>query len=1321
MKTAAMSNFVHLHVHSQYSILDGQASIQRLVDKAMADGQPGIAVTDHGDMFGIKEFYNYVKKQNGKKHDKIKTLKKLAAGLDKLLAECGDLAAYLKQLKEELAVLEGRKNDSPEDAEACAAARSRVDEVESMQKEFGFDPAVAQEKIAKLEAVPDFKPIIGCEVYVARRRLQDKEGKQDQSGYHLILLAKNLKGYHNLIKIVSKAWTDGFYMRPRTDRTEIEKYHEGLICCSACLAGEVPRAITAGDLEKAEESIRWHKGVFGDDYYLELQLHKATVERANHEAYPMQLEVNRHLRELSAKYGVRMVCTNDVHFVDEDNAEAHDRLICLSTGKDLDDPKRMLYSKQEWLKTTAEMAAIFGESDPEAMATTVDICNQIEFYSIDHAPIMPNFEIPKEFGTEEEYRARITEQELYDEFTRDENGNVVMSEEEGRKKIEKLGGYDKLYRIKFEADYLAKLTMEGAHRRYGEHLTEEQQERLKFELHIMKTMGFPGYFLIVQDFIRAAREELDVSVGPGRGSAAGSAVAYCLGITQIDPIAYDLLFERFLNPDRISLPDIDVDFDDDGRGRVLNWVTQKYGKEKVAHIITYGTMATKLSIKDVARVQKLMLSESDRLCKLVPDKTPEGKPVKSLGQAIELVPELKAAEQSDNPVLRDTIRYAKMLEGNVRNTGVHACGTIICRDDITDWVPVSTADDKETGEKMLVTQYEGSVIEDTGLIKMDFLGLKTLSIIKDAVENIRQTKGVKIDIDDFSIINDPATYKLYSEGRTVGTFQFESAGMQKYLRELQPSTFEDLIAMNALYRPGPMDYIPDFIARKHGRSPIVYDIPVMEKYLKDTYGVTVYQEQVMLLSRLLANFTRGESDTLRKAMGKKLKDKLDALKPKFIRGGQKNGHDPKVLEKIWGDWEKFASYAFNKSHATCYSWVAYQTAYLKANYPSEYMAAVLSRNLTNVEQLTVYMNECKRMGIRVLGSDVNESMKTFSANAAGDVRFGLAAIKGVGEAAAESIIAEREKNGRYKDIYDFMERLNFSVVNRKCLENMAYAGAFDSITEFHRGKFFGTDSRDTNGITFLEQLMRYGQRYQAERDNAQQSLFGGDGHVDIQRPVLPTCTDWTQLETLGKEREMMGLYLSAHPLDEYKVLIDHMCKTQVTELEHPEALKGQEIAVAGMVVGVQNLVTRTNKPFGKFKLEDYNGTYEFALFGKDYETFRKFMFTDYFLFIRCKVQPRPYNDKELEVKIVSIMQLSELRDSIKEVTVQLPVEEVTHELIGGLSERVRGSKGDTLLRVNVFDRNTQVVINLYSKSHRVTLSQSLVDYLDENRINYSIA
>ena len=756
-----------------------------------------------------------------------------------------------------------------------------------------------------------------------------------------------------------------------------------------------------------------------------------------------------------------------------------------------------------------------------------------------------------------------------------------------------------------------------------------------------------------------------------------------------------------------------------GRGRVLNWVTQKYGKEKVAHIITYGTMATKMAIKDVARVQKLLLAESDRLCKLVPDKIPDKK--LNLPNAIEYVPELKAAAESDNPVLRDTMRYAQMLEGNVRGTGVHACGTIICRDDITDWVPVSTADDKETGQKMLVTQYEGSVIEDTGLIKMDFLGLKTLSIIKDAVENIRLTTGRKIDIDDFSIIDDPATYKLFCEGRTVGTFQFESPGMQKYLRELQPSTFEDLIAMNALYRPGPMDYIPDFIARKHGRSPIVYDIPVMEKYLKDTYGVTVYQEQVMLLSRLLANFTRGESDTLRKAMGKKLKDKLDALKPKFIKGGQANGHDPKVLEKIWGDWEKFASYAFNKSHATCYSWVAFQTAYLKANYPSEYMAAVLSRNLTNVEQLTIYMNECKRMGINVLGPDINESMLQFSANKQGDVRFGLAAIKGVGEAAVESIIAERTKNGRFKDIYDFIERVDYSLVNRKCLENIAYAGGYDSISGFSRCKFFGVDQRDNNGVTYIEQLMRYGQRYQSEKNNAQQSLFGGDtGTTDITPPVIPACAEWSQLEKLNKEREVIGLYLSAHPLDDYKVIIRNMCKTQVGDLDHLDELKGKEIAVAGMVVAVQNLTTKTGKPWGKFKLEDYNGTHEFALFGKDYENFRKYLFSDYFLFIRGRVQPRPYNDQELEFRITSMMQLSELQEAVKEVHVQLAVEEITRDLIARMGRSVKEAKGNTLLRLNVYDRQAQVSLNLFSKSYKVSLTQGLVSFFEDNDIKYTV-
>ena len=847
-----MQDFVHLHVHTQYSLLDGQASVARLVDKAMKNGMKGIAVTDHGNMFGIKEFTNYVNKKNSGPKGEVKDLKKRIAGIEAGTIECEDKEAEI------------------------AACKAKIVEAEN-----------------KL-----FKPIIGCEMYVARRTMDLKEGKPDQSGYHLIVLAKNETGYHNLIKLVSHAWTRGYYMRPRTDRSELEKYHEGLIICSACLGGEVPKRITAGQFAEAEEAIQWYKNLFGDDYYLELQRHKATVPRANHECYPLQVNVNKHLIEYAKKFNVKLICTNDVHFVDEENAEAHDRLICLSTGKDLDDPTRMLYTKQEWMKTREEMNELFADV-PEALSNTLEILDKVEYYSIDHAPIMPTFAIPEDFGTEEGYRAKFTEKDLFDEFTQDEHGNVVLSEEDAKAKIKRLGGYDKLYRIKLEGDYLAKLAFDGAKRIYGEPLTEEVKERMNFELYIMKTMGFPGYFLIVQDFINAARKELGVSVGPGRGSAAGSAVAYCLGITKIDPIQYDLLFERFLNPDRISLPDIDVDFDDDGRGEVLRWVTNKYGQEKVAHIITYGTMATKMAIKDVARVQKLPLSESDRLCKLVPDKIPDKK--LNLPNAIAYVPELQAAEASSDPLLRDTIKYAKMLEGNVRGTGVHACGTIICRDDITDWVPVSTADDKETGEKMLVTQYEGSVIEDTGLIKMDFLGLKTLSIIKEAVENIRLSRNVEVDVDAIDI-SDPATYKLYSDGRTIGTFQFESAGMQKYLRELQPSTFEDLIAMNALYRPGPMDYIPDFIDRKHGRKPIEYDIPVMEKYLKDTYGITVYQEQVMLLSRLLADFTRGESDALRKAMGKKLRDKLDHMKPKFIEGGRKNGHDPKVLEKIWKIW-----------------------------------------------------------------------------------------------------------------------------------------------------------------------------------------------------------------------------------------------------------------------------------------------------------------------------------------------------------------------------------------------------------------------------------
>ena len=1264
-----MQDFVHLHVHTQYSILDGQASIPRLVDKAMANGMRGIAVTDHGDMFGIKEFFNYVNKKNGGTNGEIKDLKK------------------------KIAALESGKEESESPEAEIAACKEQLE--------------AAKKKL--------FKPIFGCEMYVARRRLEDKEGKPDQSGYHLVVLAKNLKGYHNLIKLVSKAWTKGFYMRPRTDRAELEKYHEGLIVCSACLGGEVPRRITAGQFEEAEEAIRWYKNLFGDDYYLELQRHKATVARANHEVYPMQQVVNEKLIEYAKKYNIKLVCTNDVHFVDEENAEAHDRLICLSTGKDLDDPNRMLYTKQEWMKTREEMNEIFADV-PEALSNTVEICDKVEFYSIDHAPIMPTFAIPEDFGTEEEYRKKFTEKDLFDEFTRDENGNVVMDEAAAKAKIERLGGYEKLYRIKLEADYLAKLAYDGAKRRYGENLSEEVQERIKFELHIMKTMGFPGYFLIVQDFINAARHQLDVSVGPGRGSAAGSAVAYCLGITQIDPIQYDLLFERFLNPDRISLPDIDVDFDDDGRGRVLNWVTEKYGQEKVAHIITYGTMATKLAIKDVARVQKLPLSESDRLCKLIPDKLPDKK--LNLPNAIAYVPELQEAEVSPNPVLRDTIKYAKMLEGNVRNTGVHACGTIICRDDITDWVPVSTADDKETGEKMLVTQYEGSVIEDTGLIKMDFLGLKTLSIIKEAIENIRQSKGIVLNIDEVPI-DDPATYRLYSEGRTIGTFQFESAGMQKYLRELQPSTFEDLIAMNALYRPGPMDYIPDFIDRKHGRKPIEYDIPIMEKYLKDTYGITVYQEQVMLLSRLLADFTRGESDALRKAMGKKLRDKLDHMKPKFIEGGKKNGHDPKVLEKIWADWEKFASYAFNKSHATCYSWVAYQTAYLKANYPSEYMAATMSRNISNITEITKLMDECKSMGVKVLGPDVNESNLKFSVNYRGDIRFGLGAIKGVGESAVQSILDERRKNGEFKNIFDFVQRVNLSACNRKNIENLALAGGFDSFSGIKREDFFVKNAKDES---FSDILVRYGNKYQLDKAAAANSLFGGEHEVEVATPEIVPAPSWSDLERLNKERDLVGIYLSAHPLDEFAVILENVCNVHMAELTDLTPLQNHDLVLGGIVTGVREGYTKTGKPYGIAKVEDYSGTAEFAFFGNEWVEKKNFFMEGMFLFMKGKCQPKQWKQEEWEVKINSIELLPEVKERVVEkLTVTAPLSAIDDQLIMEFSSLVKDSPGNAELHFLVRDEDGQMYVNLMSRTMKISVQKELVNYLkNQPLLDYKI-
>ena len=1233
-----MQDFIHLHVHTYYSILDGQSSVSKLVDKAVANGMKGMAITDHGDMFGIKELFNYCNKVNGKLRD---------------------------------------------------------------------------------EGKPEFKPIFGCEMYVARRKKSDRsDPKVDKSGYHLIVLAKNYNGYKNLIKLVSRAWVDGFYMRPRTDREDLERYHEDLIVCSACIAGEVPAKILRDDIEGAREAIEWYKRVFGDDYYLELQRHevKDPSQRANRETFPLQQKANRVILQLAKEYGIKVVCTNDAHFVDKDNAEAHDHLLCLSTGHDLDDPNRMLYSKQEWFKTREEMNEVFADV-PEALSNTIEILDKVETYSIDHAPIMPFFPIPKEFGTEEDTRRNITPEQLYHEFTSDENGENPLPKDEADKKIKKLGGIDKLYRIKFEADYLAKLAYDGAKERYGDPLSKEVHERVKFELHIMKTMGFPGYFLIVQDFINSARDELGVMVGPGRGSAAGSVVAYCLGITKIDPMKYDLLFERFLNPDRISLPDIDTDFDDDGRGKVLEWVEDKYGHDKVAHIITYGTMATKNAIKDVARVEKVPLAEVNALCKQIPDKLSdsEGNSLKmNLPNAIKCVPALREAEASPDPRMRNTITYAKMLEGTVRGTGIHACGTIICRDAISDWVPVSTAEDKsDPGHKLLCTQYDGHVIEETGLIKMDFLGLKTLSILKEAVENVKLHRGIDIDLDTIPI-DDPQTYQLYSEGRTIGTFQFESAGMQKYLRELHPTTFEDIIAMNALYRPGPMDYIPSFIARKNGKEEIKYDIPCMEKYLKDTYGITVYQEQVMLLSRQLADFTRGQSDALRKAMGKKKKAIVDQMKPMFIEGGKKNGHDPKVLEKIWADWEKFASYAFNKSHATCYSWVAYQTAYLKAHYPAEYMAANMSRNLANITEITKLMDECKAMGIETLGPDVNESRNKFSVNKGGAIRFGLAAIKGMGAAAAESLIAEREKNGPYKDIFDFVQRVNLSACNRKCFESLALSGGFDSFG-IDRERYFAQNEKGEN---FFDTLLRFGQAYQVSKQQASNNLFSmfADEEVEIATPKIPECERWSDIERLNRERDLVGIYLSAHPLDSYAVVLENLCNTKCPEVaDKKELMDRGDITVGGIVTNVRESMTKKGKPCGFVMLEDFEGSGEIALYGEAWGRWRGMFSIGASVYIKAQITQMYAGSNFYDFNISDIQYLQTVKDKrIEKLTIVIDSHKISTTLVTDLCQKLSADPGPTHVYVQLDSIEDRRSITMRSKGMSVNVTKDLLSFIKEN-------
>ena len=1166
--------FTHFHVHSQYSILDGAASIPGLIEKAKADGQTALALTDHGNMFGIKLFYDTCRQKG-------------------------------------------------------------------------------------------IKPILGCEAYVARVSLYNKEKPIDRSGEHLIILAKNLTGYLNLVKLCSTAFCDGFYYRPRIDKTQLEKHHEGLIISSACLGGEIDQKIMAGDLEGAEKAALWYKNLFGEDYYLEVMRHPAADPKQRAEIYDNQQRCIQEKIKIARKLNIKLIATNDVHFLNEEDAEAHDLLICLNTRKDIDDPTRMRYTRQEWFKTTQEMIDLFPDL-PEAIENTQEITDKVEEYELDSDPLMPVFPIPPELGTEEEYRQKFSQEDLFNEFTRDEKGNVVLTEEEANKKIKKLGGYDRLYRIKLEADYLKELTMKGVVKRYGENPSPEIMERIIFELHIMKTMGFPGYFLIVQDFIRAARD-MGVIVGPGRGSAAGSAVAYCLGITNIDPIKYDLLFERFLNPDRISLPDIDVDFDDAGRQQVLEWVTEKYGADKVSHIVTFGSMAAKMAIKDVARVLKLELSEANRLAKMVPEA-----PKMTLKKAYKENPDLEKEKQSLNPLISKTIQFAETLEGSIRQTGVHACGILISRDPLTDHIPIMPTE----GESLMTTQYDGHFVEPIGLIKMDFLGLRTLSIIKTCLDNIKKSKHIVLNENEIPL-DDEETFKLFTRGDTTGLFQFESPGMKKHLRALQPNRFEDLVAMNALYRPGPMEYIPSFIRRKHGEEPIEYDHPMMEPYLKDTYGITVYQEQVMLQSRALGLFTRGQSDTLRKAMGKKKFELLAELKgkfvegcknnPDFVQGAKEKGKDvEELVNKIWGDWEAFASYAFNKSHSVCYAYIAYQTGFLKAHYPAEFMAANLSNNLSDITKVTVFMDECKRMGLSVLAPDVNESYNDFTVNSHGQIRFGMAAIKGVGEAAVEKIIEEREKNGPYKDVYDFFERIDYKSVNKKTIENLVTAGGLDSFG-YHRAQYLHLVDATT---TVLDNLVNYGQKNQQDSMNLQATLFGELDGFEVTKPNIPDCEPWHDYEKSKKEKELIGIYLTSHPLDPYKLEMQLLC-TPVEELNSGlETFKGKEINIAGIITAKREGKTKTGKDFGILTLEDFSGTYELAFFGKDYTDFRQYFIDETAIYVKGKVGPKWGKEgNELTKKKKKVGLLEALTENaIRSITLQVDIEKLTLETVTEIHE-----------------------------------------------------
>ena len=1232
-------SFVHLHVHTQYSILDGQASIGGLFERAKELGMPALAITDHGNMYGVKEFLKVAKKY------------------------------------------------------------------------------------------PEVKPIIGCEIYVTKHYDHKIKDKDHRGYFHLILLAKNYNGYKNLMKIVSTGHIEGkYYDKPRVSHEIVEKYSQDLVCCSACIAGEVARNIIAGDMEGAEKAILWHKNIFGEDFYLEVQEHKTQIPGQSQEVYEHQVVVNEGIFALAEKTGTKVVATNDVHFVRKEDGPAHDRLICLTTNAFIDDPDRMRYTQQEYLKSEEEMLDIFYKH-PETLSNTLEVAEKIENFKVDKDPILPKFDLPEDFLANIDEHLE-TYKGIIDEGRCDKNGN-----ERGEEFCRSVA-------------YLCYLTYKGAHWRYGDELTAEQAERIEFELKTICKMGFPDYFLIVQDFIAAARSE-GISVGPGRGSAAGSAVAYCLKITNIDPIKYDLLFERFLNPDRINMPDVDIDFDDDGRYRVFQYIEEKYGKEQISHVITYGTMAAKSAIKDVARVSRLSIEESNRLTKLVPDKPFEidvldenGKPLLDEdGKKIkkELKPklgncikhhDLKEEMQNGTEQVKEVLTYAEKLEGCIRQTGVHACAMIIGRSNLTEYIPISIANDKLTGEEVWVSQYDGHYIEEVGMLKMDFLGLRTLSIIKECQANIKKRFGIEFDIEKIPI-DDPKAYELYSRGDTTSVFQFESPGMKEWLIKLQPTRFEDLIAMNALYRPGPMDYIPAFVERKQGREPITYELPGMEEILQDTYGITVYQEQVMLLSRKLAGFTRGQADTLRKAMGKKIIDLLNSLKGIFIEGGVKNGHPQEILEKIWGDWEEFAKYAFNKSHATCYAWVSYQTGWLKAHYPAEFQAANLTKNLSNMDEIKKIMDDCKKNGIKVLNPDINESESKFTVNKQGEIRFGLGGIKGFGENIVKAILADREENGAFEDIFDFVERMS-GVVNRKGFESLLHSGAFDS---------FGICRKQfmlpcKNGEPFIDTLLKYGDSYKKDTLDSAISLFGDAEEMKPERPEVPEMVgDEDIMEKLKYEKELVGMYLSSHPLDTYAFELENFTTCQISDLptlisECNAKNEKMKVNVAGFITSATESMTKTGRPMSKMVVEDYSGNYEFAFFGKDHEAFMPYEKVNTGIFIEGVIEERYYikpeerakgKTSDYTFKPKNMMLLGNVADTyVKGFAINITTPMLSPEFREKLVSMLKRNKGNVPLTMFLYDPIKKWNIEFLSHKFRVQVTLPFIEELKEMGITYSV-